>query len=351
MKRINSNDIAKLAGVSRSTVSRVINNYANVPEETRKRVMKVIREQNYFPQLSGQLLTGMPTRTIGLFWLSRSAIAQDSLASSFFLNVIDAAAARDYLVLSCVVEDLNQKPHADSVRKMFMQGRIDAGIFIGASMTEPLIEELVKLGKVVGLFDYSPEETGRPNLITVNFDMHTGERAVDCLYKRGHRKIAIIDGDMSRFSSVNRHESYMRGMVRHGLQLKNDWLTYGGITRDSGYQAARRLLQGCKGEYPTAICANNDSVAFGVYQACAEMGLRIPQDISVIGHDGHAHGAYSAPSLTTFSFDFGHMFDSLVSRLIDAVEQRPLTVRDEFFEGTLLERDSVLDLHLVRTRQ
>ena len=69
MKRINSNDIAKLAGVSRSTVSRVVNGYSNVPEETRKKVMKVIKEHHYYPLLSGQLLTGKGTKTLGLFWM------------------------------------------------------------------------------------------------------------------------------------------------------------------------------------------------------------------------------------------------------------------------------------------
>ena len=304
VKKVTSHDIAKLSGVSRSTVSRVINNYANVPEETRLRVMKVIREHNYFPQLSGQLLSGMPSRTIGLFWLSRSAIAQDSLASLYFLSVIDAAAARDYLVLSCLVEDLNNHENADKVRRVFMEGRIDGGIFIGANSPEPLVEELLKSGKSIGLFDYYAEDGEAVNRVTVNFDKTTGEQAIDFLYGMGHRKIAIIDGDMGRLSSISRHESYVRGMLKQGLALRNEWMCYGGITRDSGYLAAKQLLAQCAGNYPTAICANNDAVAFGVYEACAELNLRIPEDISVIGHDGHARGGDIIPPLCTFSFDF-----------------------------------------------
>lgn len=341
MKKLNSNDIAKLAGVSRSTVSRVINEYPNVPAETRQRVMRVIKELHYYPQLSGQLLNGMPSRTIGLFWLSKSSIAQDSLSSHYFLSIVDAAAARDYLVLSCVVENLLDKKNVNFVRKIFMEGRIDGGIFIGADNNEPLVEELVGLGKVVGLFDYCREGEPKPNRITVNFEKDSGERAVDYLYRMGHRRIAVIDGDMSRLSSVHRHESYMRGMLRHGLPLRNEWLIYGGITQDSGYAAARRLLEGCGGQYPTAICANNDAVAFGVYRACEELGLRIPQDISVIGNDGHAKGEDSVPPLTTISFDFKRMFSSLVSRVIDTIEQNPGQTLDEFCEGTLIERASV----------
>ena len=344
LKRITSNDIAKLAGVSRSTVSRVINKYANVPEETRSRVMKVIKEHSYFPQLSGQLLTGMATRTIGLFWLSKSSISHDSLSSHIFMSVIDAAALRDYTVLTYVAESLCEKESALRVRRMFMEGRIDGGVFIGASTYEPLIEDLVNQGKVLGLFDYCPDDLVKPNRLTANFDGSSAEKTIDYLYEKGHRNIGVIDGDMSRLSSVHRHEGYMRGMMRHGLHLRNEWLTYGGITQKDGYKAALSLLTNCKGDYPTALCANNDSVAFGVYQACTELGLRIPEDISVMGNDGHDHGAYASPPLTTFAFDIGDMFSNLVSRLIDAIEDQPVDEHNVFFKSEFLERASVRDL-------
>lgn len=346
VKRITSNDIARNCGVSRSTVSRVINNYPNVPEATRQRVMEAIKSHNYFPLLSGQLLTGMPNKTIGLFWLSRSAIAHDSLASLLFLQVIDAAAKQDYLVLSCVVDPASQEGWQEQIRKMFIQGRIDGGVFIGASTNEPLIDELASQGMHIGLFDYDTNHEETTNLIAVNFDRNTGEQAIDYLYEQGHRKIAIIDGDMSRLSSVHRHESYMCGMMRHGLPLKNEWLTYGGITRESGYLAARQMLEQCKPQYPTAICANNDSVAFGVYQACAEFGLRIPHDISVIGQDGHAQGANCQPPLTTIAFDFDKMFNSLVARLINSIKGETVETQNEYVRGWLIQRESVFKIDM-----
>ena len=340
MKRVNSNDIARLAGVSRSTVSRVINNYPNVPEETRQRVMKIIRENHYYPQLSGQMLNGMRNKTIGLFWLSRSSIALDSLSSSYFMNIIDAASARDYLVLSCVLDNLTDEKNIRFVRKVFMEGRIDGGIFIGPNSNDPLITELAEGGEIVGVFDFDTSSIQSTSLIAANFESDSGEHAVDYLYKLGHRRIAIIDGDMSRLSSFQRHESYMRSMLRHGLTLRNDWLTYGGITQKSGYQAAKRMLESCMGDLPTAICANNDAVAFGVYDACRELGLRIPEDISVIGIDGHSHGAEIQPPLTTIGFKFRSIFTSLTSRVIDAIEEQSDIPQAEAFTGVLIERAS-----------
>ncbi len=340
MRKITSNDIAKLAGVSRSTVSRVINGYSNVPPETRDMVMKVIKENHYYPQLSGQLLTGMQTKTIGFFWAGFGNIAVSPLASSYFVNIIEAAAAHGYLVLTCIFNNFSDKDNANYIRKIFMEGRIDAGIFVGADNNEALIQELVGLGKIVGLFDYYHEGEHVPNRITVNFERSSGERAIDYLYQLGHRRIGIIDGNMRRISSAQRHESYLRGMIKYNLPIENKWLSYGGITEESGYGAAKILLENSRGDYPTAICANNDSVAFGVYKACSELGLRIPEDISVIGNDGDIIGEYSNPPLTTVSFDFKEMFNSLVTRVIDTINKKEDVETDIFIPGTFIERAS-----------
>lgn len=340
MKRLNSTDIARLAGVSRSTVSRVINNYPNVPEETRRRVMDVIKQNHYYPQLSGQLLSGMKSKTIGLFWLSRSSIAMDALSSSYFMHIVDAATEHGYMVLSCILDDLTDKKNIQFVRRVYMEGRIDAGIFVGAGSNDPLLSELLEMGMIVGAFDYRHLGEPSPNCITVNFERNSGEKAVDYLCSLGHRRIAAIDGDMNRLSCVDRHESFMRGMSQHGLTIRSEWLTYGGITSTSGYTAAKRLLEDCRGDLPTAIFANNDSVAFGVYRACQELGLRIPEDLSVIGVDGHLNAAHITPALTTIGFDFRSMFRSLVSRVIATLEQREDVVQTEYGAGTLLERSS-----------
>ncbi len=332
-------DIARLSGVSRSTVSRVINGYPNVPEATRKKVMKVIKDNNYYPLLSGQLLTGKKTKTIGLFWLGR-AISRDTLTSSYFMHIIDAATERGYLVLSCVLDNLSDKTNINFVRKTFLEGRIDAGIFIGISNTEPLIDHLVGLDKIVGIFDFYRENEELPNRLSVNFDRDTGEKAVDYLYSLGHRKIAIIDGDLSRLSCIHRHESYLRGLIKHSLPMQSKWMAFGGIIKETGYEAAKKMLSGCLDDLPTAICVNNDSAAFGVLEACRELGLHVPNDISIIGIDGHENGKYTSPPLTTFSFDFSRMFGSLVDRVIDTIEQEENVASSEFIPSTLVERSS-----------
>ena len=346
MKRINSKEIARLAGVSRSTVSRVINSYPDISKETYDKVMKVIKEYNYYPQVSGQLLAGKNTGTIGFFWINESKkIGSDMLSSEFFVHIIDSSAAMGYLVLSCIMNNVTDKENIDFIRKTFLEGRIDAGIFVGIDNDEPLIDELTDLGMIVGLFDYYHENENLDNRITVNFERNSGEKIIDYIHGLGHKDIGIIAGSMKRFSTAQRHESFLRGMEKYGLEIRDKWFTYGGITYDSGYLAACDLLDRCNGDLPTVICANNDSVAFGLYSACKERGLRIPEDISVVGIDGHLNGQYVSPPLTTISFDFRSMFFSLVSRVVDAIHQRENLKVNEFIQGNLIERKSCKNLN------
>lgn len=341
-KKLNSSDIAKLAGVSRSTVSRVVNGYPNVPEETRKKVMKVIEENAYYPLLSGQLLAGKKTGTIGFFWItgtSLGSIGKDYLSSSYFALVTEAAAKLGYLVLCCIVEEIKSAKNADWVKGIFMQGRIDAGIFIGTDNVEPLIEELIGYGKIVGQFDHFREGNTDKNRICVNFENDTGEKSIDYAVSIGHRKIAIIDGDMNRYSSVQRHEGYLRGMVKHNIALRNDWMYYGGIHDEKGYKAMCKLLKNCGSDLPTLICANNDSVAFGAMRALQEHGLSVSRDISVMGIDGHPRTAFSEPPLTTFAFNYSDMFTSLVTRTIETIEGKEVPLV-EYIPSTFVERTS-----------
>lgn len=339
MKKLNSTEIGRLAGVSRSTVSRVVNGYSNVPDETRARVMKIIDENEYYPLFSGQLLAGKKTGTLGFFWVSSGTIANDIQCSAFFVHVTEFAAELGYLVLTCIVKNLKDEENINWIKRTFMQERVDAGIFIGVNNNEPLIEELISRGKIIGIFDHYQPEKNDPNRISVNFEVNTGEKVIDYVCGLGHRKIALIDGNMNRFSSVKRHEGFIKALQANNIEIRREWMYYSDVTEIGGYKAAKELLTNCR-ELPTIICANNDSAAFGVYKALEEANIRIPDQISVIGIDGHEGAKLMQPSLTSFAFDFEKIFFSLVSRTIAVVEQKENVASTEFFPSRLVERES-----------
>jgi len=340
MQRLNSNEIARLAGVSRSTVSRVVNGYRNVPLQTREKVMKVINDNGYYPLLSGQLLAGKKTGTLGFFWISNTAVANDMLCSEYFARVTESAAELGYLVLTCIVKNLSDQENVELIKRVFMQGRVDAGIFIGAKNNEPLIEELIAKDKIIGVFDHFHPDRGEQNRISVNYEIETGVKIIDYLYELGHRKIGIIDGDMSRYCMLKRHEGFLTSMQQHDIEMRGEWMFYADIFNDcdAGYSAAKSLLK--SNEWPSVICAGNDSIAFGIYRALEEDGISIPEQISVIGIDGHGLGEFCSPPLTTFAYDYKKMFSSLVRRTIAAVEQETDYQTTEFISGKLIERGS-----------
>ncbi|MFC5452754.1 LacI family DNA-binding transcriptional regulator [Paenibacillus aestuarii] len=337
---INSTEIARLAGVSRSTVSRVINNYSNVPAETRDKVLKVIQQYNYFPNVSAQVLAGKRARTIGLFLINQGSVSGDILTNMLIVSVIEHASAHGYYVLTHIIRNAKDTEVIQNVREIFFQRRIDGGIFIGASNREPFIEELVEEGFVIGIVDQELSDHPEPNRIVSKFNNDSGmKQAVAYLAGLGHSQIGVINGDMNRLSGMTKYEGFTTAMGMCGLQVNPDWVLDGDFNETSGYQAIQTLMQ--KGvALPSAIIAANDSVAFGAIRGLKEHGLRVPDDISVIGFDDHAMSAKHHPALTTIRVDFGDMLKRMTSYLITKIEQNTPDIKEITIDCSLVVRDS-----------
>ena len=340
MKReVNSTEIARLAGVSRSTVSRVINGYKNVPQQTHDKVMRIIEEYRYVPNHSAQVLKGKPTRTLGLFWVARGRIAEDFLAEFIIVSIIENAAAMGYHILTCVVPNLTDAAHVRTVRELYQQRRIDGGIFIGLNQEEPFIDELSEEGFVLGLFDAQPAAQAERNRVVVNFDHETAIQAVQHLHALGHRHIGLINGDLLRYSGLQKYNGFLEGLQRCKLPLEPAWVEYNNFSEASGREAMRAILARCE-TLPTAFCCANDSIAFGVIAALREADYRIPEDISVIGIDDHMRSAGFQPPLSTFHVDFDAMLSTLTRKVID-VSRGEADGETIVFPGTLVMRQSV----------
>ncbi|RKP53884.1 LacI family transcriptional regulator [Cohnella endophytica] len=339
-KDIKSEEIARLAGVSRSTVSRVVNNYANVPEQTRDKVMEVIRQYNYYPNVSAQVLAGKRARTIGLFLIGPGKVSGDILTNMLIVSVIENASACGYYVLTNLIRDAHDEETVRSVREIFFQRRIDGGIFIGASDREPIIEDLISEGFIVGVVDQEPPGLPESNRLVANFDNDSGMRqAVDYLAELGHTDIGVINGDRNRLSGQTKFEGYQAAMASRGLSVNPSWVLAGSFHENGGYDAATVLLER-KGDLPTAIIAANDSVAFGAIRAFKEHGVRVPEDISVIGFDDHALSERHHPALTTIRVNFGDMLEQLTSNLIARIEGSTAEFKEIKLDCQLIVRNS-----------
>lgn len=321
---MNSIDIAKIAGVSRSTVSRVINNYNNVPEETKKKVLDVIKKYNYVPHASAQMLAGKKNKTLGLFIIdTKSADIENKMTASSYFSpftsaIVDIANKRQYNVL---VSLIGTPRDFGSMKDIFYNKTICGGIFIGGRNYEQEIMDLIDRGyrtAVIGQEVREGNDLFRKSIV-VNTDSFGGAyMAVRHLIDLGHREIAHISGDMSQYTAVEKLEGYKRALKDAHLDIKDSLINKGDYTENSGYAAARELLTTAS---PTAIFAANDSMAIGAYRAINEAGLKIPEDISVIGFDNIEIAKYLQPPLTTVSTSVFQVVSAAVDNLIRSNEE------------------------------
>ena len=340
---INAEDIARLAGVSRSTVSRVVNNYTNVPDETRRKILRVIEENGYVPHASARLLAGLANKVIGLYIDNRSnyynyKISNSSFFAPFTTAVIDSANKLGYDVLV--------SQHVDNAsfvrfRELFSSRAVSAGIIIGTRNDDPRIATLIEMDFLIGVIDQAPKARKSPlsDAIIANFENAEGAGlAVRLLYGLGHRSIAHIRGNKSIFSGRMRLEGYLDAMNGLGLPCGEEMVCDGDFSEIGGHDAALSLL-GRKNR-PSAIFAANDESALGALKAAEELGIRVPEQLSVIGFDNIDAARYVRPALTTINTDKHELAAHLTENLLAALEGKRTVNRNIEIPISIVERDS-----------
>jgi LacI family transcriptional regulator len=340
-KEIDSEAIAKLVGVSRSTVSKVINNYPSISTETRERVLKVIKEYGYFPNLSARILAGKGTDTLGFFFFDQEHFSDDILVNAMISSVIEHSAAFGYHILCYIVRDPETEKTKRMVREVFHQQRVEGGIIIGARNHEPLVEELISEGFVLGVFDQDLPGKHERNRVVVNFeDKKTSMASMRYLFSLGHRKIGVINGDLRRSAGLAKQAGFLEAAGELGLDIRPEWTLYTNFSELGGYDSMRKFLAG-GGELPTAFAAANDTVAFGALRALRERKIDVPGDVSIVGVDGHPLSQYIRPTLTTFQYDFELVMGRLVELIIAKIEDPDLVEQSrELFSPVFMERES-----------
>jgi LacI family transcriptional regulator len=286
--KVRVGDIAREAGVSTATVSRVINNFSYVSPENRERVLEVIRRHNYYPSAHARSLASGRSRLIGL-------VISD-IANPFFPEVVKgietAAYEQGYEV---ILADTNYDPRrmANYVRRFIERG-VQGVALMTSEFSQPLLDELSNREVSVVFLDI-----GRPGPHSSNLavDYSTGiEQAVAHLVELGHKRIAYVGGPAHLRSSKRRQTAFVRSVRRH-IGREPSGLFEGDFRIAGGRQAGEALLAS-RGRY-TAVMVANDMMALGVAQACRAAGRVIPRDLSIVGFDDIALAALAQPPLTT----------------------------------------------------
>ncbi len=284
-------DVAREANVSYQTVSRVLNNHPKVAAATRERVLHVMKELGFQRNLAAQMLTTQRSQTIEIITVDGKF--------PFVVPILDATQGSYFTIYSeCTVRMLPQVFDMAAARMV-------EGIFLYAPRLRISDDELLEMSHGIPLVrrDYSIESR---KISWVGFDQVRAARlAVEHLLELGHEQIVEITGLLKAINPSVRHESIQKTLLENGLELvmsaPGDYTTTKG-SMQSGYEGMRYLLE--SGIPFTAVIVANDLMAIGAMHAIRQAGLRIPDDISIVGFDNAPHSQYLAPPLTTIHFDF-----------------------------------------------
>ena len=288
--RVRIEDVARIAGVSMKTVSRVLNHEPNVREDTRLRVQQAVSEMRYKPHPSARSLAGQKSYLIALLYDNPSA----NYLMEVLGGVLEACEANHYnMLLSPVVYD--SADFLPAVDAMLSHSRAD-----GLLLTPPLTDHPGLLAHLddIGLPYASISPKVRTDRIGVTLDEQQAVvEMMDHLVSLGHRRIAHIKGHPAHGASEWRLAGYKEGLKKAGLKFDASLVVNGEFSFDSGVAGATKLLK--LGQRPTAIFAANDDMAAGTIHVACEMGLSVPRDISVCGFDDTPVSRQIFPSLTT----------------------------------------------------
>ena len=306
-------DIAREAGVAKSTVSKVLNGALGVSQDTREKVLEVARRLNYRPSVIAQSLKSKKTRAIGL--------VLPSIMNPFFLSILkgveDAAVENGYIVVFC--ESNNEKNKESLYFQIFEERWVDGVIFSGVEGNleeEKYIRSLHEKGIPVVLIDREIEGYFTNAVLIDN--KGAAFTATTYLLELGHRQIASIVGPQNIKIFVKRFEGYKAALSRYGVDFDPSLVVEGDLSIEGGAVAIRELVS--RGLRFTALFVHNDLMAIGAMKELQRNGVEIPRDISIVGFDDIPLATLITPSLTTISqpaYEMGVEAVSLVKKNIE----------------------------------
>ncbi|WP_318436928.1 substrate-binding domain-containing protein [Photobacterium leiognathi] len=329
-------DVAKLAGVSTSTVSHVINKTRFVSEEISERVNKAAKELNYYaPSALARSFKVNRTKTIGMLVTTST--------NPFFGEVVKGVERscyqQGYSLILCNTEGDHQRMH-ESINTL-LQKRVDGLILMCATLEGEhfdIFEHYADIPVVV--MDWGPMQFTSDKI--QDNSLRGGYMAAKYLIDAGHSEIGCITGPLDRIQAEMRYNGYLQAMDEAGFSVEPSWVVEADFECEGGYNAFAQLH--ANGTLPSALVVANDMMAMGVINAANELGIQIPEQLSIIGYDDIHIAKFMSPSLTTIHQPKYRLGQAAVETLLTRLDEPETAPRIIELEPTLVERNSVKSL-------
>ncbi|RBW68207.1 LacI family DNA-binding transcriptional regulator [Bacillus taeanensis] len=322
-------DVAKKAGVSRSTVSRVLTNSKRVDPETKQRILAAMKELGYKPSRAAQTLRNNKTKLI--------AVLVPRISNNYYAALLQGmereVAGHDYQVILCNTENDSKKEL--QYLKMLENNQVDGIVLTTFRNPNETVKKFAAFGPIILVGEYHDG-----NLffsVSVNHQ-EAAYQAVEHLIKLGHKKIGMINGPKESVISRDREKGFREALEFYDIPVNEKWVLFDSFGIQQGKRYMKELLN--TNDYPTAVFAGNDELAVGVIQEAKKQGLEVPKDLAVVGFDDQEMATVIEPNLTTVKQPIEQLGEKAAALIIDILQEKQEVSKRTVLETTLLIRES-----------
>ncbi len=311
-KSITIYDIAEEAGVSASTVSRVLNGSASVRKEKREKIQQIIEKYNFKPNALAKGLSDTATKNIGIM----VADVRNPYYSELFVACEKAAEKNGYSVALVNFHSSNEREltQLDNLARQRADAIIQMGGRVDDLITDDAYaEQIRRISASIPVVITGKLDKTSVHSVVID-ESHGMDLVMDHLISLGHTKIALVGGEMRVVSTYKKYQSYQESLQKHGIVEKGEYVVNSGYDPESGYEAANKVLS--LKDRPTAIITINDFAASGALRSITEHGLRIPEDISIASFDNTYIANLTVPKLTSIDYNYKEYGKKLVDTAI-----------------------------------
>lgn len=327
VKKVTIQDIAQEADVSISTVSRVLNGRVSVAEPKRQAVLQAVEDLGYRPNIFAQSLASGQSMTIGILTQEIRSHFYDELVHHILESLRDTS-------YSAIIADGHwQMDKEVEALDTLVDRQVDGLILVGGTIPKQQVIQLSKKVPLVIVGRYIEELAD--HCIYVD-NLAGGYAATQHLIDLGHRHIAHITGVLSQYDAIQRCNGYRKALEQAGLQVNEELIVEGHFHEQSGLLALEMLLT--RGQMFTALFCGNDQMAYGAKLAMFRRGIRVPDDVSIIGFDDQAMSGYTIPPLTTMRQPVGQLGHTAAQAILERIQGKPFKV--EPYQARLITRES-----------
>jgi len=333
MKEPTIKDVAKRAGVSIGTVSRILNGAKNVKKSNLEKIQKAIEELGYRPNQAAKSLKSNKSHIIG--------IIVPNLFDDFYVNVItkveQVLTSKGYLLV--VLSSHNDEELERENINFLWEKRVDGIMVISTGQNEDLLWKIYESGTQVVFIDRKPRKNIFSSVYTDK--QIAAKKATDLFIRYGHKKIALVTGMKKLISNEQRFNGYISTLYDNGIPINNDYIWFGDFAPKTGIEFMEWYVKQDSDNRPTAILSGSAMITYEILLGAKQYGIRIPDDISLISYGNFLFDKLIEPRITYISEFAEEIGEAAVELVLDKIQNPSAHERQVVMEGELIENDSV----------